>query len=209
MASASDAAHESAKPPAIAEAIHRLCLKRGWNQGELARRAGISRTTLYQILRGGVQQPRYSTLKKLGDALETSVEELTESSPPTQPLAMSLPASPRGFDESTNTCVQEVCDEHPELFAGWSPLEWEELYSTFGTGGQLTPHGVEQMAQHINRKRDVQRKLSIVLETHLHDVAANLVDSLFEMVQPAALRRDAGPHSSAGAEEQSGIHNPG
>lgn len=156
-------------------------LKRGLDLGDLADRAGVSRTTLYQICRGGVQKPRCSTLRKLADALGVPVAVLAEQSAAT-PLPFS--AGNHEFDRYTNYCVQDICEERPELFAGWTEDEWDELYSTFGTGGELTPQGVCETARHINRKREVIRRLSIVLETHLADVAVSVIDSLLRMLTP-------------------------
>jgi transcriptional regulator with XRE-family HTH domain len=161
--------------------IRLACLQRGLSRGELAARSGISRTTLYQIERGGVAQPRPKTLKRIADALDFDVARL---------IAIDE-ASPNGrhdaglFDRSTNPAVDDVYEESPSLFAGWSAAEWDELYSTFGQGGQLTPDGVVQTAVHINRKREVAHRLNVILETHLGDVAAGLIDTLYKLVSPA------------------------
>ena len=63
------------------------------------------------------------------------------------------------------------------------PEDWDELYSSFGTGGALTEHGVLKMAETIAKKRETMRKLSILLETHLGDAAAAVIDSLFALVE--------------------------
>jgi len=166
----------------VGERIRQACLQRGWNQRELAARAGVSRTTLYQIERGGVSRPRPSTLKRIADALQVEIEEIA-AEPFLSVRGQQASPSLRGrFDRSTNTSVDEVCEQSPELFSGWSAGEWEELYSTFGTGGQLTPQGVVQTAVHINRKREVMHRLNVLLETHLRDVAVSLVDSLYGLI---------------------------
>ncbi len=170
----------------IGRRIDDACLQRGWDRGELASRAGVSRTTLYQIGRGAVEKPRASTLKKVADALGVSVEQLTVGSITvgqaykTEPV----PQEAFDFDRATNSVIDSVCNDNPRLFSGWSGTDWQELYSSFGTGGQLTPDGVAQAAGHINRKRETIRRLNIVLETHLHDVAVHFIDSLYQSVQP-------------------------
>lgn len=174
----------------LAWEIRRACLQRGWDQTDLARKSGVSRTTLYQIERGGVRKPRHSTLKRIAEALEMPVEDLSRSEPsPLQFDDRPSAATPRNgadFDRATNPLVDSVREERPELFAGWSAGQWDELYSTFGTGGQLTAEGVVRTAMHINRKREVVRRLNIVLETHLGEVAANLVETLYRSIQPGA-----------------------
>jgi len=39
-------------------------------------------------------------------------------------------------------------------------------------------------AERMNRKRETIQQLHVVLETHLHDVAVNVIDTLYRMVQP-------------------------
>jgi transcriptional regulator with XRE-family HTH domain len=153
------------------------------SRGELAARSGISRTTLYQIERGGVSRPRATTLKRIADALEIDVARLMDTDEPL-PNGRDRRHAGELFDRSTNPSVKDVYEECPSLFAGWSTAEWDELYSTFGTGGQLTSDGVLQTAVHINRKREVAHRLNVLLETHLSDVAAGLIDTLYKLVSP-------------------------
>ena len=47
----------------------------------------------------------------------------------------------------------------------------------------LTEHGVLKMAETIAKKRETMRELSILLETHLGDAAAAVIDSLFALVE--------------------------
>jgi hypothetical protein len=81
-----------------------------------------------------------------------------------------------------------VLRERPQLVAGWSHDEIDELHSLFGAGGALTPRGVELAAEAINRRREIVHKLQIVLETELREDAIKFVDLLYRMVQPPQLR---------------------
>ena len=164
----------------LARRIRRACWQRGWNRSEFAQRSGVSRTTLYLLERGKIAQPRGSTLKRIADALEMGVAELVDGP---QPTAIS-PAIK--FDRATNGCVREVSEECPQLFSGWSASQWDELYSSFGVGGQLTPQGVVQAAIAINRKSEAAHQLNVILETHLRDVAISLIESLFQQLKPHA-----------------------
>ncbi len=102
-------------------------LRRGWTREELARKAGLSRTTLFYFFeRSGTQQPRLTTIKRLAETFELDFQQIidqtfapsnstSESSnrlgfqvPSSFPL--STPFSP-GFDRQTNPVVQEVLDE--------------------------------------------------------------------------------------------------
>lgn len=189
MGSQAQTEHVDSAAQRIAAHIRTECLRRGWDSGTLAQRAGISRTTLYQLERGRIARPRRSTLSKIAHALELAPEELlgsmTPDSPADSPEFHSDADAAREFDRRTNPVVTEVCIDRPELFRGWSAAEWDELYSCFGTGGQLTRAGVVETAQAVNRKRETQRQLEVVLETHLADVAARMVETLYHMVQPS------------------------
>jgi transcriptional regulator with XRE-family HTH domain len=172
-----DLPHES-----LSLRVKARCARRGWDLRDLAEQAGISRTTLYHLLEGRTARPHGATLGRLAEAFDTSVEELLADLPPSHRSSEEAAAR---FDRATNPQVDEVARDRPGLFAAWSPDDWDELYSTFGAGGALTRHGVVAAAEAINRKREIIRRLHIVLETHLRVVAEELVDTLYRMVRPA------------------------
>ena len=175
----------------LAQRIRGWCLKTGCDLGEMARRAGVSRTTVYHLLGGRTQRPHYSTLNKIAAALEIPAERLQggESAPEPEPagrVPRAVSIEQRAFDRGTNPLIAEVCAERPELFTDWSPDDWDELYSTFGTGGPLSREGVTDAAERMNRQRETLQQLHVVLETHLADVAAEMVATLYRMVCPDA-----------------------
>ena len=169
----------------IARRIRACCMERGWDEVELARRADVSRTTLYHLRLGKIRRPRITTLNSLAEAFEITLEHfLWGQSEPLRHLASSRSSASGDFDRSTNQAVRQVRDEHPQLFVNWTDREWEELYSTFGVGGALNETGVLSNARQINESRRTRRQLDVVLETHLREVAAKMVESLYRMVVP-------------------------
>src|SRR5262245_57350118 len=146
----------------LAERLQTLRLRKGWDMDHAARLADVSRTTLFHLERGEIPKPRASTLHKLAQAFEVPVDDLVaspdEPSAPTWPtafVARPLPAAPRdsarakpsgarksrsrrAFDRKTNPVVAAVASAEPALFTGWGDDDWDELYSSFGTGGALT-----------------------------------------------------------------------
>jgi transcriptional regulator with XRE-family HTH domain len=167
--------------------IRSACLRRGWDVGELARRAGISRTTLYNLQRGATRQPRASTLNSIARSLEIDPGLLYshDSGPLSESGATAdQRARQREFDRYTNKAVDEVYRQSPELFSGWTADELAELYSNFGTGGGLTAEGVVAAATRMNQRRETIRRLNVVLETHLAEVAQRVIETLFEMTRP-------------------------
>jgi transcriptional regulator with XRE-family HTH domain len=155
----------------------------------LAEQAGISRTTLYHLLEGHTSRPRASTLKALAEALQLSPDEFLDESSLFD--ATRKPLTPRNVDRVSNPEVTAVATERPTLFRDWSEEDWDELYSSFGTGGPLNRQGVVLSAERINRKRETIRRLHLVLETHLRVVAEELIDTLYRMVRPQSNLADS------------------
>ena len=186
----------------LAVLVRQRCIAKGWDLGELARVARVSRTTLLNILRGRTTTPRLATLSRIAAALGIAAHEMSpRAAAPGETNGNSAPDErQRQFDSLTNAAVAEALDSAPVLSGRWNQEQWDELYSTFGVGGALTPDGARLAAEAINRKDAVVRKLQVILETHLADVAETLVDSLYGMVAvvPAAVpaREPAGGRSS-------------
>jgi transcriptional regulator with XRE-family HTH domain len=63
-------------PLSFAQRMYDMRFAKGWCQGDLAQRAGISRTAMCQIETGSTRVPRAATLKRLAEALEVSIEEV-------------------------------------------------------------------------------------------------------------------------------------
>lgn len=173
----------------LAARIRAECLRKGWSPAKLADRAGLSRTSIYKLVGGKTAHPRNSTLTKIANELELTAEVLCEPNPRKRPTACSLavatsPAEESAqFDRRTNPLVADVAAETPELFRGWTRGEWDELYSSVGTGGPLTREGVVEAATELNRNRETVRQLQIVLETHLGDAAAVIIKTMYELVR--------------------------
>jgi len=177
-------------PARLAAELLRIRTRRGWGAQRVARAAGISRTTLFQLETGRIARPRAKTLFRLARALGVPVDDLL------QPVAMpALPAAqePAGidgtslegsdrFDRQTNPAVTALAQREPALFTGWTAEDWQLLYSTFGTGGALHEEGARHAAVQINRQRETLRRLRILLQTHLAGATASLVDALFDSI---------------------------
>ena len=167
--------------------IRTECIRRGWDLQEFADRAGLSRTTIYNLEQGRTARPHPTTFGKLAAVLDVPVDALLapqQGDGASPELAAAVGGhDPRAFDIATNPAVTDVMRERPELFAGWGRDDVEELYSLFGVGGELNHRGVVCAAEAINRKRETVRKLHVVLETHLRERAIDLVDLLYDLVQ--------------------------
>ncbi len=60
----------------LAKRVRDYRYAKGWGPDELAQRAGISRTALYQIESGKTELPRASTLRRIAEALEVPIDVL-------------------------------------------------------------------------------------------------------------------------------------
>lgn len=60
----------------LAQNIRKLRLKKGLSQEKLARLADISNATLIKIESGVAKEPTITTVTKIADALEVSIDEL-------------------------------------------------------------------------------------------------------------------------------------
>jgi transcriptional regulator with XRE-family HTH domain len=67
---------------------------KGWGPDELASRAKISRTALYQIERGSTSKPQAGTLRRISRALGVPLEVLLTAAPVPNEGAATTPANP-------------------------------------------------------------------------------------------------------------------
>jgi transcriptional regulator with XRE-family HTH domain len=65
----------------LSRRIRDLRYAKGWGPDELAGRAKISRTALYQIERGNTSKPQAGTLRRISRALGVPLEVLLETTP--------------------------------------------------------------------------------------------------------------------------------
>jgi transcriptional regulator with XRE-family HTH domain len=154
------------------ENLRRLMSAAGMSINEIAQRTGIDKRTIRGII-SGAKQPHTRTLHRLAAGLGVSVDELF-----IDPARLLY----RFFDRLTNPMVDEVVANHGELFIGWTEADFDELNSRVGIGGPLTVEGALAAVRHMNRKRELQEKLDLLLESSHADVAGDILDVLYEKI---------------------------
>lgn len=77
----------------LSRRIRDLRYAKGWGPDELAGRAKISRTALYQIERGNTSKPQAGTLRRISRALGVPLEILLETPPVITESTPALPAN--------------------------------------------------------------------------------------------------------------------
>lgn len=137
---------------------------------QVAERSGVDKRTIKGIL-DGAKRPQLRTIGRLAKGLGVSSDEFFVD--PAQLLY-------RRFDRDTNPAVEEAIDTHPNIFAGWTLADFDELHSRFGTGGPLTADGALSAAREMNTKRDLHEKLAVLLESSQAEVIAGIVELLYQ-----------------------------
>jgi transcriptional regulator with XRE-family HTH domain len=180
----------------LANKISRLVRERGWNQEDFARSTRLNRQTIRQIMNPdartvGDRRLRNATVGACAQALGLTVTELE-----TLPLERLLSRMHADAKTDGDTKLRRLYEQatQPELLA-WmernserakqlSAEEIDELLSLQGTGGPLTTLGVEHYVGQIERKRKLHQKVSAIAGTEYLDLLEQLVDLMYDKVQP-------------------------
>jgi transcriptional regulator with XRE-family HTH domain len=154
------------------ENLLRLMAARGLTLSRVAEQTGLHLRTVRGLLRGD-KKPHAQTLHRLAEGLGVAVDEFFVD--PAQLIY-------RQFDRQTNPVVAEVMEDHKELFRGWTETDFDELHSRVGTGGALTAEGALAAVRQMNRRRELHDKLDLLLESSQAEVAAGILNVLYEKV---------------------------
>lgn len=153
----------------LAGVIARLVREHGWTQEEFARRAGLNRHTARKILGdpSAVGRLHNATIAGCAKALGLSVAELQEQT-----------VDP--YEAASQPELRDWLQRNPDRL---SPREIDELYSLQGTGGPLTPEGLDHFAERIERRRRIVEQVEAIAGTEQLDVLEKLVADLYRQVQ--------------------------
>jgi hypothetical protein len=184
-------------PSELSFKIARLVEERGWNQEDFARITQLNRQTVRLILlQSGPRRLQNATVGACAKALGLSVSELR-----TVPLERLLPRMrqehPANGDDLLRHLYEQVAqpellgwlERNPERARQLDSAEIDELLSLQGTGGPLTTLGVEHFIGQIERKRKLVHKVQAVAGTEYLDLLEQLVELLYDKVQPYGDRK--------------------
>jgi transcriptional regulator with XRE-family HTH domain len=146
----------------------------GLSLAELAARSSVDEAVLRRWTRLGVANPSHDHLLRVAKAFGLGDPRSLFDDGESEFEAA------RRTDRQTNPAVDDVRADRPALFEQFTPEDWDELYSSHGTGGPLTYDGAVEAALKINRKRELRRKFEAVLETHHFDTLASLVELMYD-----------------------------
>jgi transcriptional regulator with XRE-family HTH domain len=161
---------------AIAMNLRRLMARHGLTYDDVVRASGLDERTVRGVARG-TNNPHARTLTKLASGLGIDVDELFHQPGQT---------ARQRFDRATNMLVESVVAARGDIFVRWSDAEFDELYSRFGTGGQLTESGILAAAEAMNARRELWRQISIILETGDAALLSEFIQLLYRRATAAA-----------------------
>lgn len=156
----------------VALNLRRLMARGGLTFEDVVKATELDERTLRGVVRG-TTNPHARTLHKLAHGLGVEMDEL---------FRQAGRYSSRQFDRATNSLVDGVVTKHADKFANWREADFDELYSRFGVGGQLTEDGVLATARAMNAKREINQQVSIILESGEAKLLAEFVDLLYRRV---------------------------
>lgn len=154
------------------ENLMRLMAARGLTMCGVAAQTGLHVRTVRGILHGD-KKAHAKTLHQLAEGLGVPVDEFFVN--PAQLVY-------RRFDRQTNPVVNWVIEDHKELFCGWTESDFDELHSRVGAGGALTVDGALAAVKQMNHKRELHDKLDLLLESSHAEVAAGILNVLYDQV---------------------------
>jgi len=156
---------------------------KGWGPDELASRAAISRTALYQIESGKTELPRAGTLRRIALALDVSMETLLGHSEAASPLA-----APQG-GPGLSTRGRGGADWYPGEGAPMSGMGGRSVAKY--EPQDVTRFGVDYAAGHdgamLGRERELVMKLHELLASPFGDAVARIVEESYRMLPQARM----------------------
>jgi transcriptional regulator with XRE-family HTH domain len=144
----------------LAQRVRDCRYAKGWGPDELASRAAISRTALYQIESGKTEQPRAGTLRRIAEALSVPTESLL--GPQSGLGTVSVPWS---GDLMPAPAPRTAHDSNIEA----ESIRFTPLSSPFGGWAGA-------------RERDIERKFVELLHTPLGEGLARIVEESYRLL---------------------------
>ncbi len=164
----------------LAQRVRDFRYSKGWGPDELASRAAISRTALYQIESGKTELPRAGTLRRIALALDVSMETLLGNEA-ANAMAQHAAAGMAGASARPGSAWAPV--EGGGMTAnGHRTARYDGAETRFGVEFATTPDG-----QAHARERELVKKLHELLATPLGDPVARIVEETYRLLPQARM----------------------
>lgn len=179
----------------LAQRVRDFRYSKGWGPDELANRAAISRTALYQIESGKTELPRAGTLRRIAMALDVSMDTLLGHGEPMSAQAR----SPRGNGTSSSTGWTRgsmewypaegtpMATPGPRLMPRFEVSEGPRFTSDFAPAPANGYDGGPS-----NRERELTTKFHELLSSPFGDAVARIVEETFRLLPASVTAATAG-----------------
>src|SRR5262249_18177811 len=168
----------------LAQRVREFRYSKGWGPDELASRAEISRTALYQIESGKTELPRAGTLRRIAVALDVPMEDLlgngADSEPTLSPAVRQPLARPSGAAFAwTPTEEGPIRPRVAASFTSLAPAVPED--SRTATEAFVKPRALGTETP-FAREGELMSKLHDLLHSPLGDCITSVVDDLHRIL---------------------------
>jgi transcriptional regulator with XRE-family HTH domain len=160
----------------IAKRVRDCRYAKGWGPDELASRAEISRTALYQIECGKTETPRAGTLRRIAQALEVSIDALLGND------------EPRGVEVPHLTRAHAHAEPAPAM-GTWVSSGREEMAPYVGLdepraiADRIAAQPRARSHRHVtSRDGELQRKFRELLSSPLGEGLARIVEETHRLL---------------------------
>ena len=147
----------------LAQRVRDFRYAKGWGPDELASRAEISRTALYQIESGKTEQPRAGTLRRIAEALSIPTESLLGQTTPAMGTVNVPWSEPFDFNASAARAAEsrELLSDTVRMPATYVRTGWSSTAM---------------------RERELERKFRELLSSPLGESVARIVEESYRLL---------------------------
>ncbi len=153
----------------LSSRIRQLRYAKGWGPDDLASRANISRTALYQIESGRTGLPRAATLRRIARALGVSPEKLLGEDGPEAEQPTEVAAPQVAHEAATPTPTPEYATRPASPTFERAPTP------------EPAPGPMDLM-----QELEIERKFRMLLHSPLRDAMVKIVEQSYRLLPPDA-----------------------
>ena len=172
----------------LAQRVRDFRYTKGWGPDELAGRAAISRTALYQIESGKTELPRAGTLRRIAIALDVSMEHLLghiEPAAPARPARPTAPGNAQSWGRGTGDWVP--IEGAPMATPAARPTPRFDISDgpRYGPADRASAGPVA--GYDTGRDRDLVHKFQEILDSPFGDAVGRIVEETYRLLpQPVS-----------------------
>jgi len=154
------------------ENLRRLMSARGLSHKDVVRCTGLDRRTIRGLL-NGTNRPHAKTIHRLAKGLGVATDEFFVS-----PSYLIY----RNLYDPADLKVEGVVRNNPALFSSWAQADFEELQDSYSLSDDQSAEGILDVARKMNRRRDLQKKLNVLLKSSQSDAISTFLEVMYKTV---------------------------